>query len=67
MSQHGEVLTVAEVAALLRVHRKTVYAAIQNDEIPGVIRIGARIRFSRNALLGWIRQGRVVPNGKQGR
>ncbi|MCC7537548.1 MAG: helix-turn-helix domain-containing protein [Deltaproteobacteria bacterium] len=55
------VLTADEVAALLRLERKTVYAAVQRGEIPGARRIGRAIRFSRSAVLEWLRtgQGRV--------
>ena len=49
-----EVLTVDEVAELLRVNRKTVYAAIQRREFPGARRIGATIRVSRDAVLKWL-------------
>lgn len=42
-----EVLTVEELAALLRVNRKTLYEAIQNGAIPGVFRVGRSIRISR--------------------
>jgi excisionase family DNA binding protein len=51
------VLTVDEVAALLRVERKTVYAAIQRAEIPGVRRIGSILRISRDAVLDWLAKG----------
>jgi excisionase family DNA binding protein len=48
-----ELLTVDEVAELLRLNRKTVYAAIQRGEFPGARRIGATIRVSRDAMLQW--------------
>jgi excisionase family DNA binding protein len=51
----GDVLTVDEAAAFLRVNRKTLYAAIQKGEVPGVVRIGKTIRLSRAALLDWFR------------
>jgi excisionase family DNA binding protein len=56
-----QVLTVDELAALLRVERKTAYAAIARGEIPGVRRIGGVIRVSREAVLAWLAsgQGRV--------
>jgi excisionase family DNA binding protein len=59
-----EVLTADEAAALLRVSRKAIYAAANRGEIPGAFRLGRSIRFSRAALVAWMRQGRVVPNGK---
>jgi excisionase family DNA binding protein len=42
------VLTVDGLATLLRVERKTVYAAIARGEIPGVRRVGALLRVSRD-------------------
>jgi len=53
----NSVLTVDELAALLRVERKTVYAAIRRGEIPGVRRIGSVLRASRGAVLDWLAQG----------
>lgn len=40
--EEGAFLTVAECAAFLRCESATIYAAIANDEIDGVIRIGVR-------------------------
>ena len=50
-----EVLTVDEVAELLRVDRKGVYSAISRGELPGVLRIGRTMRVSRDVLLEWVR------------
>ena len=49
-----ESLTVDEFAALVRVDRKTAYAAIQDGKIPGVRRIGRCIRINRDAVLPWL-------------
>ena len=52
------VLTVEEVARLLRVNRKTVYQAATRGEIPGVRRIGNRtLRFYGPALAHWLETG----------
>ena len=53
------VLTVDELAILLRIERKTAYAAIANGEIPGVCRVGRSIRILRQAVLDWLGQGQV--------
>ena len=53
------ILTVDELAALLRVERKTVYAAITRGDIPGVRRVGRSIRISRDAVLNWLRTAHV--------
>ena len=50
-------LTVDELAALLRVNRKTVYDALSRGEIPGARRIGGAYRISRNAVLDWFASG----------
>ncbi len=47
------IMTVNEVADLLRVNRKTIYEAVRLDEIPHV-RLGRSIRFGRIALLRWL-------------
>lgn len=51
------VLTVDELADLLRVERKSAYAAIARGEIPGVRRIGRTLRVSRAAVLRWLLEG----------
>jgi excisionase family DNA binding protein len=48
------VLTVDELAALMRVDRKTAYAAIARDEIPGVRRLGRALRVHRDTVLAWL-------------
>jgi len=53
------ILTVDELAALLRVERKTIYAAITRGDIPGVRRVGRSIRISRDAVLDWLRTAHV--------
>lgn len=52
-----QVLTVEEVADLMRVDRKTAYAAIAEGRVPGARRSGRCIRVSRDVLLRWLEQG----------
>jgi excisionase family DNA binding protein len=53
-------LTVDELAALMRLNRKTVYDAIDKGEIPGAQRIGRSIRITRDTVVAWLKsQGRV--------
>ena len=49
------ILTVDELAAFLRLNRKTVYEAVSRGEIPGVRRIGHTFRISRDSVLQWLR------------
>ena len=59
-----DVLGAAEVAGLLGVDRKTLYAAVRRREIPHKW-IGRKLLFSRSVLLEWwSSQGRVVSERK---
>lgn len=57
MSDESLVVNVDEAAELLRVDRKTLYAAIAQGHVPGVIRLGRSIRIGRAALIGWLAAG----------
>ena len=48
------IMTVDSVARMLRVNRKTLYEMVRTKAIPGVVRLGRVIRFSRDALLSWL-------------
>ena len=49
-----ELLTVDEVAGVLRTSRKAVYAMIERRQLPGLRRIGRRVLISRTELLHWL-------------
>ncbi len=57
--------TVPEVAALLRTTPKAIYTLIERGQIGGVVRIGRRVLFRRDALLQWLseRSGTPSPEG----
>ncbi len=62
------VLIVDDLATLLRLDRKTVYAALNNGDIPGARRIGRTIRISRDAVLRWLADGQGrVPHSRRKR
>ena len=50
----ARVLTVDEVAALLRMDRKSVYAALSQGRIPGAVRVGKVFRIGKDAVLAWL-------------
>ncbi|PTL75525.1 helix-turn-helix domain-containing protein [Vitiosangium sp. GDMCC 1.1324] len=52
-SNAPEFLTVEEVAALLRVNRKTLYESIRRGEVPGAVHLGRTVRLRRSVLLSW--------------
>ena len=49
-----QILDANEVASLLRTTRAAVYAMVERHQIPGVMRIGRRVRFRRDTLLVWL-------------
>ena len=57
-------MTVAEVADLLRTSPKAVYAMVAREQLPGVRRIGRNLRFRRDALLDWLDQ-KSAPSPKE--
>jgi excisionase family DNA binding protein len=54
--QASEVMTVAEVAALLRLNPKTVLRGAERGDIPGR-RVGRRWVFGRQAIMVWLARG----------
>jgi excisionase family DNA binding protein len=55
-----DILTAADVAAMFKLDKKTVYAAVKRGEIPSK-RVGRKLLFSQRALLEWWRsQGGAV-------
>ena len=59
-SFHDEILTVEEVATLLKLEPHTIYARAAKDEIPGAFRIGEGeqppLRFSKRVIMEWIQK-----------
>jgi excisionase family DNA binding protein len=56
-------LTIIEVAALLRTSRKAVYAMAERAQLPGVTRIGRRLLVRRDDLLSWLDERRAASPG----
>ncbi|MGH7437445.1 MAG: helix-turn-helix domain-containing protein [Polyangiaceae bacterium] len=57
LTEAPAILTVDELADLLRVNRKTLYDALSRGEIPGARRIGVTYRIHRDAVLTWLASG----------
>jgi len=53
---HGDVLTLEELAALLRLEEPALLERVRRGELPGR-RFGSQWRFSRAAVLGWLAEG----------
>jgi len=58
-------LTVDELAAILRVNRDTAYKAVAAGEVPGARRIGRTIRICRDAVVRWLRGEDRVPRSSR--
>jgi len=54
------ILTISEVAHLLKVAQKTVYSLAQRAEIPA-FKVGGQWRFSKDALDEWIAERSKKP------
>ncbi len=52
-------LTLAEVADLLRTSPKATYAMIARGQLPGVVRIGRRVLVHADELVDWLDQKRT--------
>ena len=53
-------LSAHEVAGVLRTTRRAVYAMAARGELPGLVRIGRRLRVDSDVLVGWLNEKRAV-------
>lgn len=53
-------LTIDDVASLLRTTRRAIYAMVERHQLPGVIRIRRRVLFRADDLLDWLDQKRAL-------
>ena len=60
MENPKSVLTIGEVAEMLRVHPTTVYRLLKRGDIPG-FKIGGNWRVSVNALDRWMSEMGLLP------
>lgn len=51
------VMTVEELAAYMRVDRKSIYEMVARRELPGAVRVGRMIRISTKAVMAWLEGG----------
>ncbi len=50
----SEVLTVDDLAKLLKVNRNTVYGLVKTGDIPGAVHLGRTIRIHGPTVLAWL-------------
>jgi excisionase family DNA binding protein len=59
-----ELLSVDEVADILRVSRHRVYQLAREGRMGGTIRMGRQLRFDRGRLSDWLKTGgEALPGG----
>lgn len=56
-SEEKDVLTVEEVAVILRVSKSTVYRMVKEYKIPALHIAGRMIRFPKETFLIWLNSG----------
>lgn len=49
-------LTVDDLAQLLRTTDRAIYAMVERGQLPGIVRIGRRVLFRSADLLDWLNQ-----------
>ena len=49
-----QLLSVAEVATLLRWRASTIYRKAATGKIPGSVKLGGSVRFRQSVIEGWI-------------
>ena len=49
-------MTVDDVAQLLRTTDRAIYAMTERGQLPGIVRIGRRVLFRTTDLLDWVNQ-----------
>ncbi len=59
----GEILTIREVAELLKINEKTAYRLTADGKIPG-FRVGGSWRFRLSDIDQWIEEQRTATKAK---
>lgn len=48
-----------ELATLLRTSTRAIYAMTERGQLPGVVRVGRRLLYRREAVLRWLGESRA--------
>ena len=64
LADYPPVLTVPELAGLLRISRANAYRLVRDGDLPGVRRVGRSIRILTASVLSWLDQGRDSLEGE---
>ena len=64
---YPSVLTAAELAEIMRVDRRVIYDMVRDHQIPGVRPFRRQLRFDRDIVLNWLRDGQGRASRSSGR
>jgi excisionase family DNA binding protein len=56
----GDVLTIDELAAYLKISKSTLYKLAQDGALPG-LKVGKRWRFHKEAIDAWLKSQPPIP------
>jgi len=59
-----EILTLQEVAALLKIAERTAYMMVQRGDLPG-FKVGGQWRFKRNDIDAWMEAQKLAERPRQ--
>jgi excisionase family DNA binding protein len=60
MSEVPQLLTVEDMARVLRTTRKAVYRMAERGQLPGIVRVNRRLLFSAALVVKWLGHGATV-------
>ena len=63
-AKSGEIMTMDELAAYLRISKSTLYKLAVENKLPGQ-KIGKRWRFHKEAIDEWVKQGPGQPKDQR--
>lgn len=59
-----EFLTVRSLATLLDLSEQTAYKLLREGVIPGRVKVGKSVRFNKEAVIEWLRNGGASNDSK---
>jgi len=60
----GDVLTIDELAAYLKISKSTLYKLAQDGALPG-LKVGKRWRFHKEAIDAWLKSQSPTPESRE--
>jgi excisionase family DNA binding protein len=61
----SEIMTIQEVATLLRISERTIYAMATEGRLPGAVKVGRSWRVLRPKLIAWLEENSASPPSRR--